>query len=199
MSFSYYAVSWESVRLFIFFTLFLLMYFSHSLMSISGIAQAVLCSAVFQITHGTKPHYIPFHLGGLGLRSSYHSASAAFLGSCYSIHLLTSQLLSQDFHDVTFLDKGQAVALFEEQSSATFIPGATKCNLQAMIDNRHYNKLLASAIKLVSRHFFICLKLVVVGSRPYLSLFFGLAIHGPEFVVGLCLWLEVPLFPVSPN
>jgi len=26
----------------------------------------------------------------------------------------------------------------------------------------------------------------------------GLAIHGPEFVVGLRLWLGVPLFPVSP-
>ena len=26
----------------------------------------------------------------------------------------------------------------------------------------------------------------------------GLAIPGPEFIVGLCLWLGVPLFPLSP-
>ena len=60
---------------------------------------------------------LPFHLGGLGLRSSYHSASAAFLGSCNSIDLLVSQLLSQDFHDVSFPAEDQAVALFNEHSS----------------------------------------------------------------------------------
>jgi len=36
--------------------------------------------------------------------------------------LLASQLLSQDFYDITFPDEGQAVVLFEEQLFATFIP-----------------------------------------------------------------------------
>jgi len=34
--------------------------------------------------------------------------------------------------------------LFKEHVSATFIPGATQCNLQAVIDHHHYDKLFAS-------------------------------------------------------
>ena len=80
--------------------------------------------------------------------------------------------------------------MFEEQSSATFIPGATQCNLQAMIDNRHYSKLLASATIRNQA----CLTVLSHPSGassgwlkaiPQSSL--SLAIHGPEFVVDLCL------------
>ena len=69
---------------------------------------------------------LPFHLGGLDLRSSYHSTSAAFLGSCNSIDLLVSQLPSQDFHDFSFPAEDQAVALFNEHSSValTLVPNS---------------------------------------------------------------------------
>ena len=51
---------------------------------------------------------------------SYHSAmQAAFLGSCNGICLLNSQLLSREFHDVTFPAEEQTVGL---HLSATFIP-----------------------------------------------------------------------------
>jgi len=66
------------------------------------------------------------------LCSSHHSVSAAFLGAfvCY----IASQLLSQDFHDI---DEGQAVALFEEQLSATFIPGLV-WNLKKLLSSSTY-------------------------------------------------------------
>ena len=51
----------------------------------------------------------PFRLGGLGLRSSFSSAAAAFLGSCNSVRLLASHLLSQDFHDLVFPNEEHAV------------------------------------------------------------------------------------------
>ena len=66
------------------------------------------------MTHGAKLCSLPFGLGGLGLHSSYYSASAACLGSCNNIDLLTSQLLSQDFHGI---DEDHAVSMYEEHSS----------------------------------------------------------------------------------
>jgi len=118
--------------------------------------------------------------------------------------LLASQLLSQDFHDITFPDEGQAVALFEKQSSATFISDATQCDLQAMIDNCHYNKLFASAnirdqARLMALSHSSGASSGWLKAIPQSSL--GLAIHGPgysgpEFVVGLHLWLGVPVSPL---
>ena len=70
-----------------------------------------------------------------------------------------------------------------------------------MIDNRHYNKLFASA----NIRDQACLMALSHSSGasscwfkaiPQFSL--CLAIHRPEFVVGLRWWLGVPLFPVSP-
>ena len=68
---------------------------------------------------------LPFRLGGLGLRSSFSSAAAAFLGSCNSVHLLVSHLLSQDFHDLVFPNEKHAVATFERFTSDIFIPSST--------------------------------------------------------------------------
>ena len=148
-----------------------------------------------------EPSNTTICLGGLGLRSSYHSASPAFLGTCSSIHLLASQLLSQDFHDVTFPGEDQAVVLFNEHSSATVNRCAKQCDLQAVLDHHLYDNLLALAnirdearLTALSHSSGICcgwLKAI-----PQSSL--GLAIFLPEFVVGLRLWLGVPLFPVPP-
>ena len=99
----------------------------------------------------------------LGLCLSY-SASATFFGSCNSICLQAAQLLSPYFHDLTFPYEDQAVALFEVQSSAIFIPGATQCDLQAMVDHCHN---IRNQVRLMALSH--CLGLVV-GSRPYLNL-----------------------------
>ena len=85
----------------------------------------------------------------------------------------------------------------EEQLSATFIPITAQCDLQAMIDNCHYNNLLASGnIRNQAR--------IMVLSHPYATssgwlkamppFSLGLAIYEPEFVVGLRLWLEPTRF-----
>jgi len=75
--------------------------------------------------------------------------------------------------------------------SATFISCATQCNLQAVL-NHHYTSFCFSQ---KSSFFFDssgtssgCLK-----AMPQSSL--GIAIPG---LVGLCLWLGVPLFSVPP-
>ena len=132
---------------------------------------------------------------------SYYSASAAFLSSCNSIHLLASQLLSQDFHDITFPDEDHAVSMFEERSSTNFIPYATQCDYQAVLDHHHYDKLFATASIRDQAHLTALSHSSGASSGwlkaiPQSSL--GLAIPGPEFIVGLCLWLGVSLFPVSP-
>jgi len=77
---------------------------------------------------------LPFHLGGLGLRSSLYTVAAAFLGSCNSVHLLASQLLSEDFHDLVFPDENQAVTFFDGFSSDIFVPTASQQDLQALLN-----------------------------------------------------------------
>ena len=112
--------------------------------------------------------------------------------------MLASQLLSQDFHDVSFPAEDQAVALFNEHSSVAFDPCSKQCDLQAVLDHQLYDNLMASpnirdqarlaALSHSSRTSSGWFKAI-----PQSSL--GLAIHG---LVGLRLWLEIPLFPVPP-
>ena len=105
----------------------------------SCILQCILpCDSWHQAT-------LPFCLGGLGLRSSYHSAAAAFLGSCNSIRLLASQLLSLDFHELTFPDEEMAAAVFENFSSDLSVSVATQHDLQAVLDQHQYDQLFASS------------------------------------------------------
>ena len=60
------------------------------------------------------------------MRSSLSVAAAAFLGSCNSVRLLASQLLSEDLHDLVFPDENQAVTFFDEFSSDIFITTASQ-------------------------------------------------------------------------
>ena len=55
---------------------------------------------------------LPFRLGGLGLRESVLSASAAFLGSCNSTRDLAPTLLSVDADQLSFPDEGAAATVF---------------------------------------------------------------------------------------
>ena len=146
---------------------------------------------------------LPFRLGGLGLHSSFSSAAAAaaFLGSCNSVHLLASHLLSQDFHDLVFPNEEHAVATFERFTSDTFILSATQQDLQALLDQNQYDQLFSSF------NIRNCARLTALSHSsgtssgwlkaiPQVSL--ALAIPGAEFVVGLHLWLRIPLFPLFP-
>ena len=137
----------------------------------------------------------------LGLRSSFSSAAAAFLGLCNSVRLLASHLLSQDFHDLVFPNEEHAVATFERFTSDIFIPSATQQDLQALLDQNQYDQLFAS-FNIRNRTLLTALSHSSGTSsgwlKAILQVSLALAIPGPEFVVGLRLWLGIPLFPLSP-
>ena len=144
---------------------------------------------------------LPFRLGGLGLRSSFSSAAAAFLGSCNSVRLLASHLLSQDFHDLVFPNEEHVVTTFERFTSDIFIPSATQQDLQALLDQTQYDQLFASSnirnrARLTALFHSSGTSSGWLKAIPQVSL--ALAIPGPEFVVGIRLWLGIPLFPLSP-
>ena len=144
---------------------------------------------------------LPFRLGGLGLHSSCQTAAAAFLGSCNSIHLLASHLLSLDFHDLTFPDEDIAVAVFEEFSSDPSVSVASQHDLQAVLDDYQYEQLLvSSSIRERARLTALSHSSGTSGgwfkAIPQVSL--GLSIPGPEFIVSFRLWLGISLFPLSP-
>jgi len=109
--------------------------------------------------------------------------------------VLTFQILSQEFHDITFPAEEQTVGLFEEHSSAAFIPDATQCDLQAVLDHHHYDKLFTSA-NLRDQAHLTTLSCSSGGGSGWLKAIpqssLSLAIPGPEFVAGLHLWLGIP-------
>ena len=134
---------------------------------------------------------------GLGLRESAQSAAAAFVRSCNSIHELASRLLSVDFDQLHFPDEDTTSALFPNIP----ISSASQHNLQAILDQRQYDHLFQS--RSIRDHARLNALAHSSGTSsgwlkviPQPSL--GLAIPGPEFVVGLRLWLGVSLFPSSP-
>ena len=77
--------------------------------------------------------------------SSYHSAVAAFLGSCNSIRSLASQLPSVEFHELTFSDEVMAAIVFENFSSDLPISVASQHDLQAVLDQYQYDQFFASS------------------------------------------------------
>ena len=81
---------------------------------------------------------LPFCLSGLGLHS-YHSATAAFLDSCNNIHLLASQFLSLEFHELTFPDEDVAATVFEKFYSNLSISVASQHDLQVVLDQHKYD------------------------------------------------------------
>ena len=132
---------------------------------------------------------------------SYHSATAAFLDSCNNIHLLASQLLSLEFHELTFPDKDVAATVFEKFYSNLSISVASQHDLQVVLDQHQYDKHFASLNIQEQAHLTALSHSSGTSSRwlkaiPQVSL--GLSIPDSEFVVSLCLWLVISLFPLSP-
>jgi len=88
--------------------------------------------------------------------------------------------------------------VFEEYSSTIFIP---RHDLQAVLDQHDYYKLFASA-NIQNQACLTALFHLSGASSGWLKATsqssLGLTIPGPEFVVGLCLLLGIPLFPVPP-
>ena len=82
-----------------------------------------------------------------------------------------------------------------------FIPYAIQCDYQVVLDHHHYDKLFATASIRDLAHLTALSHSSGASSgwvRAIPQSSFGLAIPGPEFLVGLCLWLEVSFFPISP-
>ena len=77
----------------------------------------------------------------------------------------------------------------EERSSATFIPGATQCDFQSVLDHRHQANLRDQALLTI-------LSCSSGDSSGWLKAIhqssLGLAVPGPEFVASLCLWTGIP-------
>jgi len=80
----------------------------------------------------------PFQLGGLGLRSSQHSAKAAFLGVCNSAHVLMSG--SSDFF-MSLPGKECAISFFEHQS-LSLSNDSSQNELKYMLHNMLFQQLL---------------------------------------------------------
>ena len=123
----------------------------------------------------------------MGLRSSFSSAAAAFLGSCNSVRLLASHLLSQDFHDLVFPNEEHAVTTLERFTSDIFISSATQQDLHALLDQNQYDQLFASfniqdRARLTALSHSSGTNSGWLKAIPRVSL--ALAIPGPEFVVG---------------
>ena len=94
-----------------------------------------------------------------------------------------------------------AAATFERFTSDIFIPSATQQDLQALLDQNQYDQLFASfnirnRARLTGLSYSSGTSSGWLKAIPQVSL--ALAIPGPEFVVGLRLWLGIPLFPLSP-
>jgi len=105
-----------------------------------------------------------------------------------------------DVNQLSFPNEQDAAALFSDYSGLSLF-SATQQNLQATLDKRLFNDLFASfGIRDQAR-------LMVLAhpsgtSSSWLKAIpracLGLAIPGPEFVIGLHIWLRVSLFPLSP-
>ena len=104
-------------------------------------------------------------------------------------------------YDLVFPNEEHTVATFERFTSDIFIPSATQQDLQALLDQNQYDQLFAS-FNIRNRARFTALSHSSGTSSRWLNAIpqvsLTLAIPGPEIVVGLRLWLGIPLFPLSP-
>ena len=144
---------------------------------------------------------LPFCLGGLGLRKSVLSTSAAFLGSCNSNRDLASTLLSIDADQLSFPDEGAAAAVFSDFPSDCSISSASQQELQAFLYQRLFDDLYVSFSIRDRAHLTSLAHSSGTSSgwlKAILQACLGLVIPGPEFVLGLRLWVGVALFLHSP-
>ena len=144
---------------------------------------------------------LSFRIGGLGLHKSVLSASAAFLGLCNSNCDLASTLLSIDAGQLSFPDEGAAAVVFSDFPSDCFISSASQQDLQRFLDQCLFDDLYASFSIRDQAHLTAPAHSSGTSSgwlKAIPRTCLGLVIPGPEFVVGLRLWLEVALFPRSP-
>ena len=162
-----------------------LLQFDHNLRSCLG---RIMQRSLFNTSW--RQASLPFRLGGLGLRESAFSASPAFLGSCNSVRELASTLLSVDINQLSFPNEEDAAILLSESgiSSGHLLFSASQKDLQATLDKHLFDNLFASfgirdqaRLTALSHTSSGWLKAI-----PRVSL--GLAIPGPEFVIGLRIW-----------
>ena len=125
----------------------------------------------------------------------------SFLGSCNSNHDLASTLLSIDANQFSFPDEWAAAAVFSDFPSDCSTSSASQQDLQAFLDQRLFGDLYASfsiwdQTRLTALAHSSGTSNGLLKDIPRACL--GLVIPGPEFVVGLHLWLGVALFSYFP-
>jgi len=174
----------------------LLYQFDHNLRSCLGrIMQCSLSDASWQQAS------LPFRLGGLGLRESTYSAFPAFLGSCNGVRELASIILSIDINQLSFPNEKDAATFLSDFFDNHSLFTASQRDLQATLDQHLFDNLfktfcIRDQARLTALSHPSGTSSGWLKAIPRVSL--GLAIPGPEFVVGLRIWLGVSLFPLSP-
>ena len=113
---------------------------------------------------------------------------------------MSSSLLSADVNQLIFPYEEAAVTLFSRTSGNPSILPSSQQDLQAIIDQSIFDNLYAT-LSIRDQARLTALAHPSGTSSGWLKAIpkacLGLAIPGPEFVIGLRLWLGVTLFPLS--
>ena len=159
-----------------------------------------LRSSLSQIMHCTLTDEawlqatLPLRLGGLGLREASPLAPIAFSSSCALAHSIASRI-SLDYQ-VPFIGEMSTINHLTNLS-LTPPPTGTQASMQAEADARRFDHLMADSnirdkARLIaisnSKETNAWLKAVPLPSV-------GLAMPPAEFLVDLCIWLGLPVFP----
>ena len=119
------------------------------------------------------------------------------MGSCNGIDDLASRRLFIASDQLHFPDEDAAAAMFSDIP----ISSASQHDLQALLDQHQFSHHFASC-SIRDCAWLTALSHSAGTSSGWLkaipSISLGLAIPGPEFIVGLRLWLGVSLFPICP-
>ena len=114
---------------------------------------------------------------------------------------MASSLHSVDVNQLIFPDEEAAVTLFSRISGNPSILPSSQQDLQAIIDQSIFDNLYAT-LSIRDQARLTALAHPSGTSSGWRKAIpkacLGLAIPGPEFVIGLRLWLGVTLFPLSP-
>ena len=162
------------------------------------------------ITHSSlddqtwKQATLPIRLGGLGLRESSSSASAAFVGSRNTTRSLTASLLgvdpSMDTSELTPEDEFPARASLREALPEADLTSASQHHLQDSLDRRAFTMCKAlSSLRDQARLNSITSSPAGAWLRAIPNPNLGLAMPQHEFIVAIRMWLGIPLFPPPPH
>ena len=143
---------------------------------------------------------IPLQMGGLGIRQASDMTYAAYLGSCSASNELVCRLIGLSF-DSEFILVGEDLArqTFINLFTSYFSFASTsQTTLQSAIDDQTYSNILSQYsihdwARLLALSDSSGLAYALLRALPSPQL--GVALPPAEFVMALCLWLGIPVFP----